>query len=219
MRLLSGLNTAEKIVLAWPLSTIGSPVPEIPIRDVDDDHTCDVEETGEIQVGGTLNFLRYWRNAAASAAAFTPDRWLRTGDLGAWTAAGELRLIGRLHDRFKSGGYNIDPREIEAALEAHPAVAIASVVAVPDPQYQEVGWAYVQLKPDQHADAANVDAFLRSQLANYKIPKRLQFVEQLPLLPIGKVDKSALRARAAASLREHSPTGHSSNEHPTGTQP
>jgi acyl-CoA synthetase (AMP-forming)/AMP-acid ligase II len=92
------------------------------------------------------------------------------------------------------------PREIEAALETHPAVAQAAVIGVPDAQFQEVGCGFVQLKPSQTAAAAQLTDYLRTRLANYKIPKQLRFVEQLPLLPIGKVDKQQLRALLVSSV-------------------
>ena len=176
--------------------TVGVPVPEIPIRIAADSPN----QAGEIQIGGELNLLEYWRNPQATAAAFTADGWLRTGDIGEWTADAQLRLVGRLHDQFKSGGYNVYPREIEAALETHPAVAQAAVIGVPDAQFQEVGCGFVQLKPSQTAAAAQLTDYLRTRLANYKIPKQLRFVEQLPLLPIGKVDKQQLRALLVSSV-------------------
>jgi acyl-CoA synthetase (AMP-forming)/AMP-acid ligase II len=96
-----------------------------------------------------------------------------------------------------SGGYNVYPREIEMALESHPAVALAAVVGVPDPVWQEVGGAYVTLERAAEPDA--LLAWCRERVANYKAPKRLEVLPAMPLLPIGKIDKSALRRRACGS--------------------
>ncbi|MEM9209826.1 MAG: long-chain fatty acid--CoA ligase, partial [Pseudomonadota bacterium] len=111
-------------------------------------------------------------------------------------ADGNVRLVGRLSDMFKSGGYNVYPREIEVVLEQHAAVALAAVVAVPDTLYQEVGCAWVQPVPETSVDAAALEAWCRERLANYKVPKSFRIVAALPLLPVGKVDKTALRRRA-----------------------
>jgi acyl-CoA synthetase (AMP-forming)/AMP-acid ligase II len=100
---------------------------------------------------------------------------------------------------YKSGGYNVYPREVEDALEAHPAVALAAVVSIPDPLWSEVGVAYVV--PCAPVTAAELEAHCRDRLANYKAPKRFVIRDALPLLPIGKVDKIALKAEAAEALR------------------
>ena len=103
-------------------------------------------------------------------------------------------MIGRLKEMFKSGGYNVYPREIEAVIEEHAAVDTAAVVGVPDPLWGEVGVAYVLARAPVQAET--LLAHCRQRLANYKLPKRLYVVDALPLLPIGKVDKVALRQRA-----------------------
>ena len=95
---------------------------------------------------------------------------------------------------FKSGGYNVYPREVEAAIEAHPLVDQAAVVSVEDDIWQEVGVAFVTLRGDLTADA--LQAHCRDRLANYKIPKSIVILEEMPLLPIGKIDKVTLARRA-----------------------
>lgn len=102
---------------------------------------------------------------------------------------------------FKSGGYNVYPREVELSLEQHPAVALAVVVSVPDPLFDEVGWAYLLLKAGAGVTAEELQAWCKGQLVNYKVPKRFIFREALPLLPVGKVDKLALRREATSSLQ------------------
>jgi acyl-CoA synthetase (AMP-forming)/AMP-acid ligase II len=110
---------------------------------------------------------------------------------------------------FKSGGYNVYPREVERCLEDHPAIQMASVVSIPDPVFDEVGHAFVVAAPDADADAvtlaAVLDAHCRERLANYKVPKAIHVRDDLPRLAIGKVDRRALATEAAASTS--APTG------------
>jgi acyl-CoA synthetase (AMP-forming)/AMP-acid ligase II len=182
--------TGDEEVLAH---SVGFASPGIEIR-LADDNGKEVAPGmhGEVQIRSTCNLLGYWRRD--SREAFTPDGFLRTGDLAQRRADGRYRLVGRLSDMYKSGGYNIYPREVEAALESHPAVSLAAVVSVADPLWDEVGVAYVVAAAP--VTAAQLADHCRTQLAAYKVPKRILLVGDLPLLPIGKVDKSALRARA-----------------------
>ncbi|MES2495935.1 MAG: AMP-binding protein [Pseudomonadota bacterium] len=175
--------------------SVGAAFPGVEIRlaGEDGDPVAD-GEVGEVQTRSALNFLGYWRRPEATHDAFTHDGFFRTGDLAALRPDGAYRIAGRIKDMYKSGGYNVYPREVEAALEAHPSVSAAAVVAVPDPVWQEIGIAYVTLSAE--AGVADILAFLRTRLANYKLPKRILIEPELPLLPIGKVDKPALRRRA-----------------------
>ncbi len=119
---------------------------------------------------------------------------------------------------FKSGGFNVYPREIELALEQCPGVALAAVVPVRDERYFEVGIAFVQHNPGQPCDAGAVLAQLRRELANYKVPKLLIVRDALPMLPIGKLDKQDLRAQAQALWRDQRPNlGRSSARAPAPT--
>jgi acyl-CoA synthetase (AMP-forming)/AMP-acid ligase II len=194
--------------------TIGREPPDYPCRIVDAAGTpCPRHVPGELQFFGPYLMKGYWANPAATADAFTPDGWLRTGDVGVRRVDGAIRFVGRLKEMFKSGGYNIYPREIEAALEAHPEVAMAAVVAVPDPLYQEVGWAYVAPRAPRAGLEETLRQHCRAQLANYKVPKRVVIRDSLPVLPVGKIDKAALRIAALRELqlqdgeRSHGATG------------
>ena len=133
----------------------------------------------------------------ATAEAFTPDGYLRMGDIGVLREDGNLRLIARTKQVFRSGGYNIYPREIELALESHPSVKLAAVVPRPDPGYQEVGVAYVELQPDAQATPAELLGWARGRLANYKVPKALVLLAELPTLPNEKIDKRRLQRLAS----------------------
>ncbi len=158
---------------------------------------------GEVAVRSPQIFLGYWDRDAVRRDALTPGGYFRTGDLAERAADGHYRLIGRLKEMYKSGGYNVYPREIEAVLETHRAVMVSAVVSRPDDLWGEVGVAFVMLDPlhGMHADAAELERWCRDRLANFKIPKAFHIVAEMPLLPIGKIDKIELRRRALAEPR------------------
>ncbi len=188
---------ADDEVLA---GTVGRPDPELDVRILTEDGRWgQAGEEGEVCVRHPSVMAGYYNRPGETAAVFTADGWLRTGDRGVLRDDGNLRLIARYREMFKSGGYNIYPREIELALESHPAVALAAVVSRPDPEYQAVGVAFVEPKPATRVDAAEVAAWCRQRLANYKVPKEFHIVDSLPLLPVGKIDRPLLARRAAAA--------------------
>ncbi len=152
---------------------------------------------GELQVKGEHCMAAYLDNEAATLAAFTPDGWLKTGDLAQLRADGSIMLAGRMSEMYKSGGYNVYPREVELVLEEHPDVAMAAVIAVDDMRYQQIGHAYVIAKSGCDVGEDELAQWCRERLANYKRPKRLFIRPALPMLSIGKVDKTALRASSA----------------------
>lgn len=179
-------------------NTVGVPFPGVEVRIVDESgHEVPSGRTGELQARSRYNMLGYWRRPAESAAALDEDGWLHTGDLAEQRPDGRYRIVGRMKEMYKSGGYNVYPREVETVIETHPAVEMAAVVSRPDPDWQEVGVAYVL--PNAPVTASEILAHCRRQLANYKLPKSVHLVHELPLLPIGKVDKVALRKRASGS--------------------
>jgi acyl-CoA synthetase (AMP-forming)/AMP-acid ligase II len=196
-----GLTEGGAVVSATPADydiddlcdTVGAPDEGQDHRIVGDDGQAPAPgQSGEIWLRGPGVFLGYWNNPDATAQAMTADGWLRTGDVATVTASGAWRLEGRKADMFKSGGFNVYPREIELALEEHPDVAFAAVIGVKDAQYFEVGAAFVVPKPGAGPTPEGLNAFLRARLANYKVPKTIQVRASLPMLPIGKVDKQAL---------------------------
>ncbi|MEM7285540.1 MAG: class I adenylate-forming enzyme family protein [Actinomycetota bacterium] len=187
----SGLTDSVELLS----STIGTPDARQEIRIWHPDGRVAARgEPGEIQCRGDWLMAGYWRNPEATEAAFTDDGWFHTGDLAVWREDGYLQIVGRMSEMFKSGGYNVYPREVELALEEHEAVSMAAVVSVPDPTFQEVGVAYVM---GGEIDIDDLRSFAGERLANYKVPKRVYVLGELPMLPIGKVDKKALQARAA----------------------
>jgi acyl-CoA synthetase (AMP-forming)/AMP-acid ligase II len=177
--------------------TIGRPDPRYDVRIADAEGSAAPRgEAGEIQVRGDFLMLGYLNNAEATREAFTTDGWLRTGDLAIEEPDGQFRLIGRLREMFKSGGYNVYPKEVETVLESHPAVGLSAVVATPDPLYGEVGTAFLVCNAGAAVDDALLRSHCRERLANYKIPKRFHVLDVMPMLPIGKVDRAELRRRA-----------------------
>ena len=136
----------------------------------------------------------YWRDPEATAAAFWPDRFVRTGDLGSVDPEGRLRLVGRAKDMYVRGGYNVYPMEVEGVLADHPAVREVAVVARPDDVMGEVGVAVVA--PVAGLPTPTVEdlrTFAADRLAHHKLPQELLVVDALPLTPMEKVDKQALR--------------------------
>jgi acyl-CoA synthetase (AMP-forming)/AMP-acid ligase II len=181
--------------------TIGTPVPGVTLRiAATNGSNCAVGEAGEIQIKSDFVMSGYYRNDAATAEAFTADGYLRTGDLGLIRADGNVAIVGRLKEMFKSGGYNIYPAEIEQAICEHPAVALAALVAVPDPKFQEVGLAFVEPRAGGCITGEELREFLRARIANYKIPKQFIIAAELPKLPNLKVDKVALKSAAATPV-------------------
>ncbi len=181
--------------------TIGAPAPEYGFRIAGPDG-AEVQpgEHGEIQLRGDFLMLGYLNRPGETAEAIDADGWLHTGDLALRRADGNVQLVGRIKDMFKSGGYNVYPREIEIVLESHSGVAMAAVVSAADPLYGETGHAFVIPAPGVSLDVEELRAFCREFLANYKIPKTFTIAAELPLLPVGKVDKKALQTRLAVAL-------------------
>jgi acyl-CoA synthetase (AMP-forming)/AMP-acid ligase II len=177
--------------------TVGRPVPEYDVKVVDSDGSLvPVGGTGEICVRGDFIMTGYWRRPKETAEAIDRDGWLHTGDLATLLPDGNLKLVGRIREMFKSGGYNVYPLEVEVALERHSSVAMAAVVGVADALYGEVGHAYLLLNPGASADEAILLAHCRGLLANYKIPKSFFVLSDMPMLPIGKIDKQQLKHRS-----------------------
>ena len=173
------------------------------IADPQTDAPLPAETQGEIQVRGWSVMRGYYNNPEANARVFTADGWLRTGDLGALTADGRLRMSGRLKDVFRVGGENVAPAEVEEVLLGHPAVATAQVVGVPDPRLGEVPAAYVTLRAGAGATEDELIAWARSRCANFRVPRYLRIVasfDAIGMTASGKVQKAKLREHAVREL-------------------
>jgi fatty-acyl-CoA synthase len=149
---------------------------------------------GEVVVRGPSVMKEYWRLPEETARALR-DGWLHTGDLGRLDEEGDIWIVDRLKDLYISGGENVSPAEVEAVLCAHPAVAEAAVIGVPDERWGEVGRAVVVLRPGAAASAEELRAFCAERLARFKIPASVVFADALPRNPTGKLLKAEIRQR------------------------
>jgi acyl-CoA synthetase (AMP-forming)/AMP-acid ligase II len=146
-------------------------------------------ETGEILVRGIGVMQGYLNDPAATAEAIDGDGWLHTGDVGTMDANGYVRITDRKKDMFISGGFNVYPAEVEKLLAAHPAIGMVAVIGVPDERMGEVGKAFIVLRPGAEADAAELLGWARANMANYKVPRHIALVDDLPRNAAGKVSK------------------------------
>lgn len=183
----------------------GRPVPFVGLRVVGGDGLpCGTGEVGEVQVSAPYLLTEYFRNDEATRGSIA-DGWLKTGDLGYQNAGGYLFLVDRAKDMIISGGMNVYSVEVEAALRAHAAVREVAVVGLPDSDWGEAVVAVVV--PAHDVEAGELLKFARSRLSAYKSPKRVVFVEQIPLTKYGKPDKKAMRTTLAAQADSAHSTG------------
>jgi malonyl-CoA/methylmalonyl-CoA synthetase len=178
--------------------TVGLPLPGVTIRVVKstpsgDFSPCTIDEIGDIQVKGPNVFHGYWRMPEKTAEEFTADGFFKTGDVGKFDAKGYLSIVGRSKDLIISGGYNVYPKEIESFIDEFDGVNESAVVGVPHPDFGEAVTAVVVPTPRANLQEADVIAFLKSKIANFKVPKRVHFVAELPRNTMGKVQKNVLR--------------------------
>ena len=174
-------------------TTVGRARPGFEVRVVDGtDHDLAPGEAGEILLRGGSVMDHYLDDPDATARAFAPEGWLRTGDLGVLDQRGCLRIVGRSKDMFIVGGFNVYPAEVENALLGHPSVGQVAVVGVPDERMGEVGAAAVVPRPGATVDGAGLIEWARERLANYKVPRQVAVVDELPMTATGKVRKDEL---------------------------
>jgi acyl-CoA synthetase (AMP-forming)/AMP-acid ligase II len=164
----------------------------------DDGQACSEGVQGELQIRPEYCMLGYLNRPEATAAAFTADGWVKTGDRVEVLRGGEMRLVGRMSEMYKSGGYNIYPREIEMCLEEHPEVGLAAVVKRADELYGEVGCAYVVPKGGKELSTTELRAWCKEHIADYKVPKEFIVTASVPLLPNNKIDKLTLQKQVRA---------------------
>jgi acyl-CoA synthetase (AMP-forming)/AMP-acid ligase II len=152
-----------------------------------------IASSDEILLRGPNLMLGYLDDPVATAAAIDGDGWLHTGDAGRLDAAGYLAITGRIKDMYICGGFNVYPAEVEQVLARLDGVAESAVIGVPDPRLGEVGRAFLVPRPGQVLAEADVLAFCRERLANYKVPRRVVFRDALPRNASGKVLKRVLK--------------------------
>ena len=171
------------------VGSIGTPVEDVEIRIVDDERN-DVTpgEVGEIAIKGHNVMKGYLGRPDATAEAIV-DGWFHTGDMARMDEDGYIFIVDRKKDMIIRGGYNVYPREVEEVLYEHPAVREAAVVGVPDEEWGEEVGAAVVLMEGEHVDADTLRNYVKEQVASYKYPRKLWFVDELPKGPTGKLLK------------------------------
>jgi malonyl-CoA/methylmalonyl-CoA synthetase len=182
----TGMNVSNPYDGERRPGTVGFPLPGVELR---------LGPSGEIQLRGPNVFAGYWGRPEATAAAFTPDGWFRTGDIGEHDADGYLRLVGRARELIITGGLNVYPREVEEVLLEHPGVGEVAVAGLPDAEWGEVVAAWVV--PSSKGAPPTADelaGFAADRLARFKCPRRVVFVDALPRNALGKVLRHELRA-------------------------
>ena len=177
--------------------TVGFPLPGVGVRVVDDaGAACPAGEIGHLQVRGPNVFAGYWRMPEKTKEEFSADGWFKTGDVGRIGADGYVTIVGRSKDLIISGGFNVYPAEIEGVINEMPGVAESAVVGVPHPDFGEAVIAVVVPRSGARTpDGDAMVAALKSRIANFKVPKRVFVVDELPRNTMGKVQKNLLRAQ------------------------
>ncbi len=175
--------------------SVGPPLPGVSVR------LAGNETIGGIEVKGPNVFQGYWRDPEKTRGEFTVDGWFKTGDLGSIDAKGYVSIVGRAKDLVITGGYNVYPKEVEAQLDALEGVRESAVFGVPHPDFGEGVTAAVVCAPQTSLTESQLLQALKANLAGYKIPKRIVFLEELPRNTMGKVQKNLLRDRFATLYR------------------
>jgi acyl-CoA synthetase (AMP-forming)/AMP-acid ligase II len=178
-------------------NTNGRAVPGVELRVVDPDgHDVGAGEPGEVLIRGANVTPGYWEDPASTAKAIDADGWLHSGDVGTLDARGNLKITDRLNDLFIVGGFNVSPAEVEQVLARHPAIAEVAVVGVPDARLGEVPRAFVIPRHGAEVVAEDIVAWARERLANFKVPRTVSVVGELPRSASGKVLRRELRREA-----------------------
>jgi malonyl-CoA/methylmalonyl-CoA synthetase len=195
----TNMITSNPYAGARKAGTVGLPLPGVEVRVTGSDGVLPAGEAGTIEVRGPNVFRGYWLLPEKTAEEFRPGGWFVTGDLGAFDAAGYLSILGRAKDLVITGGLNVYPAEVEAALDDLPGVGASAVIGVPHPDFGEAVVACVIPAPGARLDEAAIRTALRNRLAAFKIPKRVLVIADFPRNAMGKVQKAELR-KAHAGL-------------------
>jgi acyl-CoA synthetase (AMP-forming)/AMP-acid ligase II len=175
------------------LSSVGVAPRGVEVMILDEnDQACPTGVPGEIQIKSPASMIGYWNNSIATLETMH-DGWIRTGDIGVKDEEGFVFLVDRKKDVIISGGENVYSREVENAIYTHPDIVEAAVIGVPDPTWGEAVCAVVVRRSGSNLDEPALIEHCRTHIASYKKPKSVRFVDQLPKLSSGKIDKKALR--------------------------
>jgi long-chain acyl-CoA synthetase len=193
---LAGAASANPVVGPNKPGTIGIAFPgnSMQVVDIADPNVVlGPGERGELMFRGPLVMDGYYGNDAATQASIEPDGWLHSGDIATMDDDGYLTIVDRKTDMILTAGFNVYPAELERVLCMHPAVALAAVTGVPDEFKGELAKAYVVLRPGTTATRADLVAHCREHLAAYKIPRAVQFVDDVPITASGKIMRRLLK--------------------------
>ncbi|MBW3595673.1 MAG: AMP-binding protein [Planctomycetes bacterium] len=184
------------------VETVGRPIPDVEIKIIDpiDGRELGDNEQGELCSRGHVVMLGYYNNSEATAAAIDQEGWLHSGDLAVRLPNGYYKITGRIKDMVIRGGENIYPREIEEFLFTHPAVEQSAVCGVPDPKYGEELCAWIKLKQGATVAEDEIRDYCRGQLARFKVPRYVRFVDSFPQTVTGKIQKFKIRERMIEEL-------------------
>jgi malonyl-CoA/methylmalonyl-CoA synthetase len=190
----TGMNTSNPLNGERRAGTVGFPLPGVEVRVCDEDGApLETNQIGVLEVRGPNVFKGYWRMPDKTAAEFRDGGWFITGDVAKIDERGYVHIVGRAKDLIISGGYNVYPKEIELLIDAQPGVAESAVIGLPHPDFGEAVGACVKPAPGADVSEEVIIKACKAGLANYKVPKRVFFVEELPRNAMGKVQKKALR--------------------------
>lgn len=181
--------------------TVGRAVPHAQAKIVDlDGNVVRIGEQGEVLTRGYMVMQGYWDDDERTAEAIDSDGWMHTGDLGTLDEDGWLRITGRVKDMLIRGGENVYPREVEEFLYRHPKIQEVQVFGIPDDVLGEDVAAWIQLRPGEECSLEEIRAFCEGEIAHYKIPRHVKFVEEFPMTVTGKIQKFEMRSAMVAEL-------------------
>jgi fatty-acyl-CoA synthase len=183
------------------VSTVGRVQPHIEVKIIDTEgRIVPRGMPGEFCTRGYCVMLGYWNDKERTEQAIDPARWMHTGDLATMDEEGYINIVGRIKDMVIRGGENVYPREIEEFLYRHPKIQDVQVFGVPDERYGEELCAWIKLRPGEALTAEEVREFCRDQIAHYKVPRHIRFVDEFPMTVTGKIQKFIMRERMRAEL-------------------
>jgi malonyl-CoA/methylmalonyl-CoA synthetase len=196
----TGINTSNPLNSQRLPGTVGFPLPESSLRIVDDeDNSVAPGVPGHIQVKGGNVFNGYWRKPEKTDESFTSDQFFRTGDLGEINNNGYISIVGRAKDMIISGGLNVYPKEIEACINSIDGVIESAVVGLPHKDFGEAVTAAVVKRSNSKLTRPKIYEILKEQLANFKLPKNIIFIDTLPKNTMGKIEKNKLKNQINAT--------------------
>ena len=194
-------QTSHDDPLERRVSTVGRIQPHIEVKIVDrEGRIVPTGTPGELLTRGYSVMLGYWNDEERTREAIDAARWMHTGDLATIDAEGYCNIVGRIKDMIIRGGENLSPREIEEFLYRHPKIQDVQVIGVPDDRYGEEICAWVKLRPGVTSSEEEIRAFCRDQIAHYKVPRYVKFVDEFPMTVTGKIQKFIMRERTIAEL-------------------